>query len=346
MRILQSRSILIPAIAFVAGLVIGWFVIGWGVWPVEFTGAGPQHLHPEDQANYLRNLADLFAFDGNQDRVRQALGLWPEADQAICALAGTSFDPADVARLTALAAVLNGVGCAPGAAGTLPQPQEQGRSWLPIIIGLSVLLLGLLVGIYLLLSRRGVVTQARPATRRAEVVAGEGAATPPARGLEATPVAHFETTYVRGNDAYDDSFSIENANGDFLGECGVGVSEAMGMDVPRNVTAFEVWLFDKNDIRTITKVIMSDAAYFDDALKAKLAPKGEPVLARPGETIALETATLIVNAHISELEYSSGVSPAGSAFERFTVELSAWVKPGGASEQTVAAEETTEILDF
>jgi hypothetical protein len=145
----------------------------------------------------------------------------------------------------------------------------------------------------------------------------------------AVPIARFRTSYTRGHDTYDDSFSIENANGDFLGECGVGISDTVGGTIPKNVTAFEVWLFDKNDIRTITKVIMSDHAFFDEALKAKLAPKGEPVLARPGETIVLETATLIINAEITELDYGPAADQAdASYFERFTIELSAWAKEG------------------
>ena len=148
----------------------------------------------------------------------------------------------------------------------------------------------------------------------------------------AVPIARFRTAYTRGHDTYDDAFSIENANGDFLGECGVGISETLGAAAPKNVTAFEVWLFDKNDIRTITKVIMSDHAFFDDALKAKLAPKGEPVLARESETIVLETATLIINAEITELDYgAAGDLPDASYFERFTIELSAWAKEGDAA---------------
>jgi len=143
------------------------------------------------------------------------------------------------------------------------------------------------------------------------------------------PIARFRTAYTRGHDTYDDSFSIENANGDFLGECGVGISETIGAATPKNVTAFEVWLFDKNDIRTITKVIMSDHAFFDEALKAKLAPKGEPVLARESETIVLETATLIINAEITEMDYgAAGDMPDASYFDRFTIELSAWAKEG------------------
>ena len=48
----------------------------------------------------------------------------------------------------------------------------------------------------------------------------------------------------------------------------LGVSETIGVGSPNKVTAFEVWLFDKNDIRTVTKVLMSDHAFNDDAIRA------------------------------------------------------------------------------
>ena len=160
-----------------------------------------------------------------------------------------------------------------------------------------------------------------------------------------TAIARFQTTYARGNDTYDESFSIENEDGDFLGECGVGLSETIGTDTPKNVTAFEVWLFDKNDIRTVTKVVMSDHAFFDEAIKAKLAPKGEPVLARPNETIVLETASLIVNAEIVELEYGADDLPSQSFFERFSIELSAWAKDGEFGEPDVQSR-VDDILEF
>jgi hypothetical protein len=159
------------------------------------------------------------------------------------------------------------------------------------------------------------------------------------------PLARFQSNYTYGLDTYDDSFSIENANGDFLGECGVGISESIGTDTPKNVTAFEVWLFDKNDIRTVTKVIMSDHAFFDEALKAKLAPKGEPVLARENEVIVLETASLIINAEIKDMEYGTGTLPPQSFFERFAIELSAWAKEGDYGEPDVQGR-IDEILNY
>ena len=72
--------------------------------------------------------------------------------------------------------------------------------------------------------------------------------------------------------------------------------EASNAGDTRNVTAFEIWLFDKNDTQTVTKVLMSDGAYNDDGIRAKLATRGELIMAELGRTIPLETASLIINA--------------------------------------------------
>ena len=90
-----------------------------------------------------------------------------------------------------------------------------------------------------------------------------------------------------------------------------------------------MWLFDKNDIRTITKVIMTQHAFYDEAITAKLATKGEPALMRSGEVVALETNALIINARILDMEYGSNPDlPPDSYLERVTIELSAWAKEG------------------
>jgi len=143
------------------------------------------------------------------------------------------------------------------------------------------------------------------------------------------PIVQFMTTYLHGDDLYDDSFSIETSSGEFLGETGVGISETISAPgEAKKVTAFEVWLFDKNDIRTVTKVMMSDHAFNDDAIRAKLAPKGEAVLVKPGDKVALETASLRVQARIVDMSYGTGPVPANSFFERITIELAAWKREG------------------
>jgi hypothetical protein len=281
--------------------------------------------------------------------MQQTFADWPDADQEICQLYNASTDNDEALRLNALAQTLNGTGCA-GVVGT-PDTGEagggRGIAFYTLICGLLAILAVVFVAIVIVWQRRSSSGAPDDTALDYDMGAAETtyAVEDAAIEQQITPLARFQTTYSRGHDTYDESFSIENADGDFLGECGVGLSETLGADVPKNVTAFEVWLFDKNDIRTVTKVVMSDHAFFDEAIKAKLAPKGEPVLARPNETIVLETATLIVNAAITELEYGTGALPPQSFFERFTVELSAWNKEGDFEEPNIQ-ERIDDQLDF
>lgn len=156
------------------------------------------------------------------------------------------------------------------------------------------------------------------------VVKAAAVAAPVARSAD--PVAHFMTTYVIGDDLYDDSFSIDAPNGSFLGECGVGILDTIGVGDPKKVTAFEVWLFDKNDIQTVTKVLLSAHAMNDSGIKQRLASKGELVQIESGQQLLLETATLQLEARIIEMVYGQGALPSGSFFQRMTLELSVWPK--------------------
>ncbi|MCI0393399.1 MAG: hypothetical protein L0332_15125 [Chloroflexi bacterium] len=345
---LQKRPILFIVLAFILGWAIGLFLFGWGLTPLEYVGAGPEHLNSTDQELYLRSLAALYSHELDPNRVTRALAAWPDADVAICQLAAQSTDPGEQQRLIAIASIHNnGVGCPAGGQPQVPGETEEeggGLGNILLICGLGLILAILAIAIFLVTQRRGK-TSGYYDTAHTEMPTTAPVMEGGDTDQQVTPIARFQTNYVRGHDTYDDSFSIENANGDFLGECGVGVSETIGAETPKNVTAFEVWLFDKNDIRTVTKVIMSEHAFFDDAIKAKLAPKGEPVLARPNETVVLETASLIINAEITELEYGTGTLPPQSFFERFTVELSAWAKEGEYGEPDVQGR-IDEMLEF
>ena len=335
--------------AFVVGLFIGLVVLGWYVWPVQWTDATPAQLSPQYQSAYVKMTADLYSLNGNAEMVQQALGGWG-GDVVACSMAGTTADAGERARLEAVATVTNGAGCA----GVAQPPQEEGGGasgiLLPVLL-LLLLLAGLVVAIFYFLNRRSqTIDDVEPNELVYEEVpaSAPSARTSKSQDVTTVPIARFHTTYSRGHDAYDDSFSIENSNAEFLGECGVGIAESIGADATKNVTALEIWLFDKSDIRTITKVVMSDHAFFDDALKAKLAPKGEPVLARDTETIVLETASLIINAEITEMAYGSvGELPPKSYFDRITISLSVWSKEGnGASQAPSVSDDVDDLMEF
>lgn len=135
------------------------------------------------------------------------------------------------------------------------------------------------------------------------------------------PLDEFRTRYNHGDDGYDMSFSIETPNSEFLGECGVGISDTINKGTPQQATAFEVWLFDKDDIRTVTKVLLSEHAWNDETLRQHLAPKGELILVKDNETVDLETKSLRVRARIREAEYGTQSSIGKGYFERLVLEL-------------------------
>ena len=348
MNNIDRQPVLVGLATFVVGFFVGLVIFGWWLTPVEWVGGGPQDLSEADQDLYLITLARLYSVDNNRGHVQAALGRWGEAPQEICQLADNlrTADPAEAQRLEALAAVLNNQGCA-GVTAPAEAEEGGGLGGLLIVLGLLFLFIVLLGIVFFIIRRprRDVEGERYASYPEAMETATPETVEYSEEELATIPIARFQTTYTRGHDTYDDSFSIENEQGDFLGECGVGISESIGMDTPKNVTAFEVWLFDKNDIRTVTKVIMSDHAFFDEAIKAKLAPKGEPVLAREGETIVLETATLIINAEITQMDYGSGALPPKSFFEQFTVELSAWAKEGDFGEPDIQGH-IDEMLDY
>jgi hypothetical protein len=166
----------------------------------------------------------------------------------------------------------------------------------------------------------------KPAANKANGQAFTAAPQAPAAAKSEPALAQFMTTYRQGDDLYDDSFSIDSVNGEFLGECGVGIAETIGVGDPKKVTALEVWLFDKNDIQTVTKILMSEHANNDSAIRQRMVSKGEPVLAEPGMTFVMETATLQLEAKIIDMVYARGPLPENSYFSRLTMEISVWAK--------------------
>ncbi len=169
------------------------------------------------------------------------------------------------------------------------------------------------------------VEEPKPPAQRASVFAnGSGNGNGNANGSK--PVAQFMSTYMFGDDRYDESFIFDAPNGAFLGECGISISDLIGVGEPKKISAFDIWLFDKNDIQTITKVIMSKHAYNDPNIRQRLEIRGEPILAETGKLFRLETATLRMEGRIVDVSYGDLPLPEDSYFQRNTIELAVYRK--------------------
>lgn len=167
----------------------------------------------------------------------------------------------------------------------------------------------------------------KPAAQRASIFAnGNKNGNGNGNGNGNKPIAQFMSSYMFGDDRYDESFTFDAPNGAFLGECGISISDLIGVGEPKKISAFDVWLFDKNDIQTVTKVIMSKHAYNDPAISQRLEIRGEPILAEPGKLFRLETATLRMEGRIVDVSYGDLPLPADSYFQRNTIELAVYRK--------------------
>lgn len=321
----EPRTLAIAAL--VAGLLIGWFGIGWGLWPVEWVNATPQQLSPASQEDFMRMVIDSYNLRQDQPLADQRLAaLGDGAESALAAVAAAPGDQSQevIERFQADLGVSSAPSAEPDTADEAPSLLA-GSSLLTTLCGITGVLGLALLGLYFI-RRRQAEAGDRPAVLRAQDMS-KGAAQTDFRALgESQPLSQWMTTYLVGDDLFDDSFSIDSAAGEFLGECGVGIAETIGVGNPKRVSAFEIWLFDKNDIQTVTKVLMSSHVFRDDAARERLSAKGEPVLAGSGVEVVLETETLQMIARVVDMSYGEGALPEESFFERVTLELAVWAK--------------------
>jgi hypothetical protein len=354
------------------GCLAGWLLIGWVIWPVQYTGeAYTYELNAVEKEEYVAAVADSYAVTRQIDVVRRRFQAWTieekvralaqlyaeDQAQGKAAEAGIvidmafqlrrweGWDPATIDQVTgqvaaqynrqgapgkaqAVAVFAAALGAAPvSAAPALSHPVVPQEALphisegLLIVLRLCGALLALILAAvaFLLLRRRiargrGVLAQtASP---------GEWVTAGPA------PLVQWETVYELGMDSFDEACAIEMENGETLGECGMGIFESLEESVPRRVIAFEVWLFDKDDLRTVARVLMSDTAYRDDALREKLSSGGVPLLAAPGTTFSLATSSLTVDARIVKAGYGDDTH---SYFDRLTLSLAAHLVAEGVS---------------
>ena len=319
-----------PAIAALVGLIVGvilGMVFAWGIWPVEWKDAPVSLLRSDLRQEYMSMTVDSFRVNGDialaTERYNE-LGVYAfDTFQALKANPG-KVDPV-------LLQIFEAQMTEAGVMVPAQAPAENAAEGLSLGTALlwgavaAILLVALGFGFYLFRGSRRpgapltAAQQAAEMSRSVEKTDYSSVASTP-------PVAQYVTTYVLGDDLFDDSFSIDSQAGEFLGECGVGISETIGVGDPKKVTAFEVWMFDKNDIQTVTKVLMSAHAFNDPSFRAKLESKGEMFLVEPHKQLMLETQTLQMVVTVVDVQYGQGALPANSYYDRITLELAIWSK--------------------
>ncbi|HLF25112.1 MAG TPA: superinfection immunity protein [Anaerolineae bacterium] len=153
----RKRSRRLPLwLVFVVGLLLGWFAIGWWLWPIEWTNSTPWQLRPSYQKTYVTLVAEEYNRTVNLAQVETALAGWSRQELAglLSEMQNETTDPDRRAHLAELAQVL-----------TLPAVQtsllESLLSQNGILIGMLLAIVPLLVALVLAVGPRLRARQAQ-----------------------------------------------------------------------------------------------------------------------------------------------------------------------------------------
>lgn len=324
---LLKRPLVVAILGGILGLIVG-IPLGWAT--VKVVNTTPAVMRPDLQQDYLRMAIESFQVDRDPNLAVQRWDALGSAAAPLFVQIQQNPQGINPAVIAAYGQVIQTVKAPSG--GTTPtssSPGGLGGGTIILIALVFLVLVGGAIGWVFLrrLLRNPAPAEITPSMQATEInkEAAKNKTNYESLGV-APPITQNMTTYVLGDDLYDESFSIDTPSGDFLGEYGVGVSETIGVGDPKKVTALEIWLFDKNDIKTATKVLMSAHAFGDAAIRSRLEAKGELIQVEPQKQVMLETETLQLLATVVDLQYGDSTMPEKSYFERATLELAIWRK--------------------
>jgi len=138
------------------------------------------------------------------------------------------------------------------------------------------------------------------------------------------PLANHIWTFVMGDDLYEETCSIDSKKGHFLGECGIEIARTMENSTPKRPTAFDVWLFDKNEINTRSAILMSHNAFDNDLLRIQFEVKGKPILAEIGKEIEIGTDHLTMRIRVLDMICAQNEPGRCEYFQRLSLDVSIW----------------------
>ena len=135
-----------------------------------------------------------------------------------------------------------------------------------------------------------------------------------------TPIDTFPpTVYRHGDDSFDQDFTIKGPMGELIGECGASIADRIGVDSPARVCALSLWVFDKNDFQSTTKILLSDFAWNDPVIRTKMKARGDAVQAVNGGAVEILTTMLRVVVQVSDLALNTDNNPPQGYFENVSL---------------------------
>ena len=122
-----------------------------------------------------------------------------------------------------------------------------------------------------------------------------------------------------GEADYDEAFDITDSTGAYIGQCGLELTDPVGR-AHDQAAALQAWLWDTNDPDTKVKVLMSEGAYRDTAMRDQLAGEHQALQVKPGLEFELGSYKLLLRGSVDKLEYADQ-EPVNGIFAELLVRL-------------------------
>jgi hypothetical protein len=172
---------------FTLGLILGWFVLGWWLWPIQWINVAPWQLSPEGQRAYLAAVAEGYTLTGDVAVMQERLTGWDNEalTQVIAFMIQETPDAAAQQRLNNLREAL-----------TLPQVNV---TFLDLILGQKAIIVTLIAAAILLSVAVGLALYPSWQQARATQLEAQRLADEEETMVAAATQVQTQTTAAEGN---------------------------------------------------------------------------------------------------------------------------------------------------
>ena len=124
-------------------------------------------------------------------------------------------------------------------------------------------------------------------------------------------VGHFEASYAFGTQSYDESFTINAADGELLGACGMGINESVDRDAANTdqVRLLDIWLYDRSAVRSVSQPLVSpgfSSSGLEDHAGSGGSESAPPLEVAPGLTFTLRSDSIALECRIEGVTFLEG----------------------------------------
>ncbi len=154
---------------------------------------------------------------------------------------------------------------------------------------------------------------------------------PPATHSSSRQLGRFEANYAFGIQTYDESFTINAADGELLGACGMGINESVDRAAANSdrVRLLDVWLYDRSAVQSVSQSLVApgfDVSGLDDLAEDSDSGAPVPLDVRPGLTCTLRSDHLVLDCKIESATFLDG-EQAPTPFRSVSASLTVYVQP-------------------